>query len=76
MIYLEDFYLSPEDFKDIENFLKKEHIQLNECDMYNAGNYCILSAVQNSSTHQRIYKDMIFANFSTYREDALDKFYK
>ena len=65
MLYLENFYLNSEDFRNIENFLEREHISLTEYEMYNAGNYCILSAVQNSSTHQKIYKELIFSDFNT-----------
>ena len=60
---MEEIYLCKKDFENIEDFLEREHIQLTEHDMYNAGNYCILSAVQNNSTHQRMYKEMILSNF-------------
>ncbi len=65
MLYLEEFYLCKKDFEDIEEFLKREHIPLTEYYMYNAGNYCILSAVQNNPTHQELYENLINSNFDT-----------
>ncbi len=62
---LEDIFLKEEDFENIDEFLKREHIELNEYEMYNAGNYCILSAVQDNSTHQRVYRDLIYEGFDT-----------